>query len=271
MLSDADKLRLQAGFDGVLSPHEWQQLQDEFADSSEAGILLAELGDLKSRLDDLPLIDVPPQLAANIKSELGCFSILSCESGRVDKQGYVQERRRIPEMPRPAVNWVVGMALAASLIMAVSLSMHLLEDHTVEAGMQAWMSGSLLDTDKLIERRRWHWAELDGSATLIRDNDQLVLDLELDASIPLSNLVLEIAGSGWQWKINHTDAAVTIGRSAAGEQLRMAVDGSWRKRFMLEPVTTDGEYAQDLILAPQIRIALQRDGQPVNELIIGPG
>ncbi len=260
MLSDDEKLRLQAGFDGELSPAEWQRLQAEYADSEAAMAYLAELQALQLTLTGSPEPEVPADLAGRIK-------ILVPETDQATAPVVHLDRERRHSRSAPSSQWLGGLALAASFLLALGLGLHLTWEQASEPQqMQDWMTGSLLGSATVLDRRQVQWDGLEARAVLLQEDGHFALDLEL-VSPTTSDLLLQVDGDRWRW----SQAAGTgqrIGLSAAGTQLYLAVNGAERFRLPLEPVTMDGEQVQDPLPAPRITLSRQRDGQAVNQLIL---
>lgn len=263
-LSDTDKQRLQAGFDGELEPGEWRRIREEFRDSPEAAAWLAELAAVREALDDAPEIPVPPGLAASIKRQIPQRS-----GGSVTRVDFGGRERQPNRRPRPAANFAGGLALAASLVLAVGLGVQFLgvSELGMDSQMRSRMTGTLLDTDALEAQRHWQWEGMDARATLMRSDSGLTLELELDAD-PSADLVLLVSGDQWRWRQDATSVPFSKGRDLAGERLQLPVNGEKRYRLVLEPDTRDGGPAQGPLPAPRIDIAMQRDGQLLHQGII---
>lgn len=280
VLTDADKLRLQAGFDGELTPQEWHRLREDFRDSPEAEAYLAELATLRETLASAPDAPVPAGLAESIKAQIPRPS-----AGR---ERDVKERGNVIPVrfggrgqghsPRPARQLAGGLALAASLVLAVGLGVQFLgvSELGMDSQMRSRMTGTLLEPAAMEAQRHWQWEGMDARASLMRSASGLTLELELDAE-SATDLVLQVSGDQWRWRQEATSVpistgrGISTGRDAAGEQLRLAVNGKKRYRLVLEPATRDGDSAQGPLPAPRIGVAVQRDGQLVHQGAIVPG
>ncbi|GAB3291575.1 DUF3379 domain-containing protein [Parahaliea aestuarii] len=257
MLSDFDKQRLQAGFDGELTSTEWRQLQDEFRDSAEAREWLAELESLRSALAGAPEVPVPKDLAAAIKARI------PASEGNVRRVDFAAPRNTA----RPL--WG-GLALAASLVVAVGVGMQFwgVAELGTDSQLRSRMTGTLLDAAAMEAQRHWQWQGMDARALLVRDNTGLVLELELDAQ-PAADLVLSLDGEQWRWRQDVAGRRQSDAKRPAAE-MRLAVAGEERYRLEIEPDTRDGVAAQGTLPAPRIHVRMERDGHSLDRGTIEP-
>lgn len=264
MLSEFDKQRLQAGFDGELEPGEWQRLREALADSPEAAAYLAELEALQAKLEAAPEVAVPAGLAEAIKRQ-----IPPAGNGRnVTRVDFAAGAAGRERSPRLAVNLRGGLALAASLVLAVGLGVQFLgvSELGMDSDLRSRMTGTLLEPGAKDSRQQWQWQGMAARAVLFRNDNGLTLDLEVDAG-PAADLVLDVSGDQWRWR---QDAASAAFSNATGGRLQLAVKGEQRYRLELEPATTDGESAQGIPPVPRISIAVQRLGELPSQGTIVP-
>ncbi|WP_116368818.1 anti-sigma factor family protein [Parahaliea mediterranea] len=256
MLSDFDRQRLQAGFDGELTPTEWRQLQDTFKDNAEAREWLAELEDLRNTLDGVPDVPVPEDLAAAIKARI------PAGQSNVRQVDFAARRSHRPL-------WG-GLALAASLVVAVGAGMQFwgVSELGMDSQLRSRMTGTLFDAAAMEAQRHWQWPGMEARALLVRDDTGLVLELELAAQ-PAAELVLSLDGEQWRWRQDAASRSNTEVKRPAAE-MRLAVAGEQRYRLELEPDTRDGEAAQGTLSAPRIHLRMERDGQSLDRGTIAP-
>lgn len=268
MLSEFDKQRLQAGFDGELEPGEWQRLRESLKDSPEAAAYLEELEALRRELDAAPEVPVPTGLAEAIKREIPAAGVpgAGAPGDNVTRVDFTAGRDRAP---RRAVNLRGGLALAASLVLAVGLGVQFMgvSELGTDSDLRSRMTGTLVDSAAQDAQQHWRWQGTDARATLRRSDSGLTLELEVEAD-PRTDLVLDLSGDQWRWR---QDAASANLFQADGDQLRLAVKGKQRYRLELEPATMDGDSAQGTPpAAPRIGIAVQRMGRTLDQGAIVP-
>ncbi|MFV0278863.1 MAG: hypothetical protein ACK5HY_17015 [Parahaliea sp.] len=258
MLSDADKQRLQAGFDGELPAGEWRRLQVEFAGNDAAAAWLHELERLAAALDAAAEVVVPPGLAGNIKSSLKA------------PRDTVQ-RVDFNTRGRPVAKVAAGLALAASLLLAVGVGMQFggVTELGKDSQLRSRMTGTLLDVAAMEARHQWQWQGMDARAMLMREASGLVLDLELEAA-PRAELVLALPDGQWRWRQDAGGEAQSGVESSVPGQLRLAVQGDRRYRFHLEPATRDGEIAHGRLPAPRIEVSVEQGGEQLHQGAIVP-
>ncbi|TXS94085.1 hypothetical protein FV139_10785 [Parahaliea maris] len=268
MLGDSDKQRLQAGFDGELTPTEWRRVQEEFRGNAEAQAWLAELAHLRSTLDAVPEVPVPKDLAAAIKVRIPEAAIKERSERKESTVRHVDFAAR----RRPLRPLVGGLALAASLVMAVGIGVQFwgVSELGMDSQLRSRMTGTLFDAAAPEAQQHWQWPGMDARALLVRDNSELALELELDAQTA-AELVLSLDGEQWRWRQDAAGASEMQQASGSDESvLRLAVAGEQRYRLMLEPYTRDGGSAQGTPPTPQVHLRLERDGQSIHRGTIGP-
>jgi len=294
MLSDFDKQALQAGFDGELDAREWRRLQDNMRDSEAASAYLAELETIHQVLDGAQEVPVPSGLTDAIKQSIPAQR--EVHHSRATLRGKAPGARRpLPpsgskpaaakpgvsraqfgrgrdtRQPGAAVNWAGGLALAASLVMAVGLGVQFYggSELGMDSHMRSRMTGALVDPAAMEAAQHWQWDAMDTRIRLMRSAAGLTLELEADAD-PAADLVLLVSGDQWRWRQDAASADLSTGRGAAPRQLRLAVNGEQRYRLELEPATRDGEIAQGSLPAPRIKLEVQRDGHLLDRAEIVP-
>jgi hypothetical protein len=260
MLSDIDKQRLQAGFDGELDAREWRRLRESFRDCAEADAYLAELAALQGVLSAAPEVPVPGDLAANIKQ------LITVPAGD-DKVSRVDFGARRRAQPRPAVNLAGGLALAASLLLAVLVGVQFsgVSELGTDSPLRSRMTGTLLDSSAQDAQQHWQWPGGEARAALLSGANGLTLALDLATEFPVE-LVLGVSGDQWRWRQEATSAPFSDGQRAAPGQLRLAVDATrapQRYRFALEPLSRDGKAAQGA--ASRVDVRVEQGGRLLQE------
>lgn len=267
MLGDSDKQRLQAGFDGELTPTEWRRVQEEFRGNVEAEAWLAELAHLRSTLDAVPEVPVPKDLAAAIKARIPAAAIREETERKESNVRHVDFAAR----RRPLGPLAGGLALAASLVMAVGVGVQFwgVSELGTDSQLRSRMTGTLFDATAPEAQQHWQWQGMDARALLVRDRTELALELELDAHTA-ADLVLSLDGEQWRWRPDTAGGSEMQTSSGDADVLRLAVAGVQRYRLMLEPDTREGGAAQGTPPPPQIHVRLERDGQSIDRGTIGP-
>lgn len=171
MISEVDKLALQAAIDGELDVAAEAELRQRLGDNSEASELEASLRGLSETL----AADPEPEVPANLESY-----ILQSVPLPVDHRAKTQVVTPLPTRKRP--EWQ-GFAMAASLFVAVILGVGALFPDEINGDLAGQMTGTLLPSDaQVLGEARLDWQSVEADLQLLgTDDGDLALGLRADA------------------------------------------------------------------------------------------
>jgi len=124
---------LSAYLDGELAPSEVAAVEAWLAEDPARGAFLAELGDVRDRVRDLPLLDPPPEVAAMLTAPPSPFG---GRRSRTSPSGSTRTSGRRAGGRRPGDRTGIGRALTGAAVGAVALAVLMVVGGTTAVAQQ---------------------------------------------------------------------------------------------------------------------------------------
>ena len=186
MIDDRTIELINAGIDGELDAADREELERALSESEEARAYQAQMRELESFLDRVPNREPPETLHSDI--------VRSIELPRGRAGGWLTGFSRFPGFMR------YGLATAAGLLLAVG--MYEYRPGTGAVDDLSMVSGTMLPgrnvQDVKLDEARFELESVSSEVSLLRRGDSLVLDVQVDASEPVS-LAMEFSGPALQF------------------------------------------------------------------------
>jgi len=186
MITDEDRILLQAAADDELSPQELADLRERLGDSLEARAFEKSVSDFNTLLGSVPELETPPGIANRILEQIP--ETVSPSATTLIAPGIN------PYKPRR--EWH-GYALAASLLVVVVVGANVWLPGGSDEAMRDQMKGTLVAPMNVLGSSELHWEGGVAAFDIVGDTDGLSLHIEGISAAPMA-LGLAFSQSDWE-------------------------------------------------------------------------
>ena len=196
MISDKDRILLQAAADGELLPDELADLRERLGDSVEARAFEKSVSDFNALLASVPEPQVPADLAQRVLEKIP--ETVSPSATTLIAPGISPYKS-----PR---QWQ-GYAMAASLLLAVVVGANVWLPGGSDEAMREQMKGTLVAPMEILGSSELHWDGGVAAFDIVSDADGLSLHIEGISAVPMA---LGLAFSQADWKVDELPGSTLL-------------------------------------------------------------
>lgn len=186
MITEEDKILLQAAADEELSPEELADVRERLGDSLEARSFERSVSDFNVLLNSVPDLQAPPGLADRILEQIP--ETVSPSATTLIAPGINPHKHRR--------EWR-GYALAASLLLAVVVGANVWLPGGSDDAMREQMKGTLVEPATILGSSELHWEGGVAAFDIVDGADGLSLHIEGISAAPIA-LGLAFTQANWE-------------------------------------------------------------------------
>ncbi|MEP6388749.1 MAG: hypothetical protein ABJ056_02400 [Halioglobus sp.] len=186
MITDQDRILLQAAADGELPPQELADLRARLGDSLEARAFEKSVSEFNTLLSSVPEVEPPPGLASRILEQIP--ETVSPSATTLIAPGIN------PYKSRRAWH---GYAMAASLLVAVVIGANVLLPGGADEAMREQMKGTVIAPLNILSSSELQWEGGVAAFDIVSNADGLSLHIEGVSASPIA-LGLTFSQSDWE-------------------------------------------------------------------------
>lgn len=186
MITDEDRVLLQAAADDELPPQELADLRARLGDSLEARAFEKSVSDFNTLLSSVPEVEAPPGIASRILEQMP--ETVSPSATTLIAPGI---------NPHKSSRAWQGYAMAASLLVAVVVGTNVLLPGGADDAMREQMKGTVVAPLNVLASTELQWEGGVAAFDIIGDTDGLSLHIEGVSAAPIA-LGLTFSQSDWE-------------------------------------------------------------------------
>jgi hypothetical protein len=196
MITDEDRILLQAAADDELSQEELAEVRERLGDSLEARSFERSVTDFNMLLDSLAEVEPPAGLADRILAQIPETVSPSATTLMAPGINPYKSRR----------DWH-GYALAASLLLAVVVGANVWLPGGSDEAMREQMKGTLVAPTTILGSSKLQWEGGVAAFDIVSDTDGLSLQIEGISAAPMA---LGLAFSQTDWELQELPGATLL-------------------------------------------------------------